>query len=134
MDLAKFNVAGAAGAGSDLHLKNPFTGDLIYCKDGKTPFTIRVLGRDAKSVQDAVKESNRLLTEGAIDQDEQNIRAVASCVVGWSDEMAFQGKPLPYSPENCLKLLKAEETAWIGEQIIPFSMRRRNFVSNISND
>lgn len=131
MDLARFDVKSAAQEGADLHLKNPFTSEPLM-DDGK-PVCIRVLGRDAATVQDARKEADRLLAEGKIDEEERGRMAVIASVVGWSEALGLDGGALPYSPENTRKLLTDPRTDWIGEQIIPFVLARRNFARNIKD-
>jgi len=133
MDLAKFDVRGAANQGADLHLKHPSTGKPLFCKDGKTPFTIKVLGRDADVLQQALKSANQSELTDSSDDDTRGIAVMAASIIGWSDEMVVNGELFPYSPENAIKLVSAPETRWIGEQIGPFSLSRRNYVQNMSD-
>lgn len=130
MDLTKFDVKRAADKGAFLHLKNPFTDEPMFCEDGKTPFGLTVLGRDAKVLQDIVSACRKLLADGEIDETELGIRTTAAAIIGWSDEMEIEGEPFPYNAENARRLIEDERTDWIAEQLIPFYVRRRNYASN----
>ncbi|WP_299945360.1 hypothetical protein [uncultured Ruegeria sp.] len=132
MDLSRFNVSAAAGVGADLHLKHPSTGEDLFCKDGVTPFVIRVLGADAKSVREGSRALQERVAKGDLTKEEAAQNSVVLAICGWSDEMEYNGKPLPYSPENALKLMTDESSSWIAEQIAPFSLRRRNFAQNMT--
>ncbi|MEO1108260.1 MAG: hypothetical protein AAFX90_10090 [Pseudomonadota bacterium] len=131
MDLSNFDVRSAADEGADLHLKHPATGEPLFAKDGKTPFTIRVLGRDAEVVQKAVQTSNEQRAKGEIDETDAARMVLASTVAGWHEEMMLDGKPLRYSPKNAAVLLSDPRSDWIEEQIAPFSLSRRNFAQNM---
>lgn len=133
MDLSNFDVKSAADKGADLHLKNPGTGEHLYCSDG-SPFVIRLLGRDAKAVQEALKTVNKAHTEGEVDEDERGLLMICSTIVGWSDEMELDGEKLPYSPENAKRLLSDPRTDWMAEQITPFTLSRRNFAQNMKGN
>ena len=100
------------------------------CEDG-SKFVIHVLGRDAPKVQEVLKEANRLHTEGKIDEVEQGLMTLVAAVTGWSDDMAIDGKVLPYSEVNARRLMTDERTEWVAEQVIPFSLARRNFANSI---
>ena len=132
MDLSKFDVRAAAEEGADLHLKHPATGEKLFAEDGETPFTVRVLGRDADAVQEAVRKSNEQRTKGEIDEREAGRMIVAAAIAGWHEEMTLDGKPLPYSPKNVMALISDPRTDWIAEQVTPFSLSRRNFAQNMN--
>lgn len=131
MDLSRYDVSAAAGAGADMQVKHPSTGEDLKQKDGK-PFFVRVIGNDAPSVREAFRAIKEKQARGELDTEEAARQMVAVCIVGWSDEMEMDGKPFKYSPENALKLVQDERTAWIAEQITPFALRRRNFAQNMS--
>ncbi len=133
MDLSNFDVRSAAEEGADLHLKHPATGEKLFARDGETPFTVRVLGRDADVVQEAVRKSNELRAKGEIDEGEAGRMIVAAAVVGWHEEMELDGKPLRYSSKNVMVLLSDSRSDWLAEQITPFSLSRRNFALNMKN-
>lgn len=134
MDLTKFDVRSAANTGADLHLKHPATGELLFCKDGETPFVVRVLGRDSDAVQAASRECAKRRTKGEIDEAEAGAIVLVAAVCGWSDEMELDGEPLPYSPENAKKLMVDPRTDWIAEQVTPFSLGRKNYAQNMSGN
>lgn len=131
MDLSNFDVRAAAGAGAELHLKHPATGELLHCSDG-TPFTVTVLGRDAPEVQEAMRAANEKRAKGDVNEQEAGRLVVAATIAGWSAEMELDGKPLAFNAKNVMRLLTDERTDWIAEQITPFTLSRRNFVKNMS--
>jgi len=133
MDLSKFDVSAAASAGADLHLKHPATGEELFCDDG-SPFAIRVLGHDAESVQEAFRAIREKRAKGDLTEDQAAQRMVAHTIVGWPDDLTLDGEPLPYSPQNAMRLVTDKRTSWIAEQITPFALRRRNFAKNMKAD
>lgn len=130
MDLTRYDVKSAAEKGADLHLKNPFDNEPLM--DGDKPVTITVLGRDAKAVQDARKEAEKRHAKGDIDETERGLLPLVASVVGWSG-IEFDGKALDCTPENVRKVLTDPRTDWIAEQIIPFTLSRRNYSGNIAS-
>lgn len=120
MDLSTLDVKKASEAGAILRLRNPFTGDVI---EG---VSIRVIGRDAEVLQKARKDAERDRAEGRMDSETANRHVLAAAIVGW-EGVEIDGKPLEYSPEAAIKLVTDERTAWVAEQVAPFSLSRRNF-------
>jgi hypothetical protein len=130
MDFADLDMASAADAGADLHLRHPATDEPLY--DGKTPVLWRIVGRDSKRVQDAVKAANKLQVAGKIDAEEAGVRGTAAAVIAWPKGTKWQGKEVECTPENVAMMLRARP--WLAEQIGPFAMARANFASNMSKD
>jgi len=131
MDLAKLDVRAAADDGASLHLRSPFTNEPLTGEDGKA-VTIRVLGRDSARVEEKRQEIERRKAKGEqITEKEQGIELLAVVMAGWSDNLGFDGEPLPFSFKNAVRLLSDPRTEWIGEQVAPFSLARRNFVGNV---
>lgn len=120
MDLSTLDVKKASEAGAELCLRNPFTGEVI------PGVTLRVLGRDAEQLQAARKDAERKRAEGKLDTETANRHVLAAAVAGW-EGVELDGQPLPYSHENALRLMMDERTAWVAEQVAPFSLSRRNF-------
>jgi len=135
VDLTQFDMKSAAAEGADLHLRHPATGEPIFEDAKKTkPLSVRLLGRDAAAVQDALTEANRLHADGKIDEQERGMRVLIASTVGWSAGMEFDGKKLAFTPENARKLFTDPRTDWIAEQAIPFSLSRRNFAQNMKGN
>lgn len=130
IDLKRLDVASAAAAGADLHLKHPATLEPLF--DGKTPATIRMLGRDAPAVRDAARAADRAVTAGEIDSGERLTRVLVAATVGWSG-IAVDGDE-EYSPEAARKLYTMPETDWVVEQVAPFFMDRANYAHNMLTD
>ena len=130
MDFADLDMASAADAGADLHLRHPATDEPLY--DGKVPVKWRIIGRDSKRVQDATKAAQKLVMGGKIDDEEAGIRALAACVIGWPTGTKWQGDDVECTPENVAMMLRARP--WLMEQIGPFAMARANFAGNMSKD
>lgn len=130
IELTRFDVASAASAGADLHLRHPSTLEPLFA-DGK-PATIRLLGRDAPAVRDAARAADRAVTAGEIDSDERLTRVLVAATVGWSG-IAVEGDE-EYSPEAARKLYTMPEADWVLEQITPFFMDRANYARNMLTD
>ena len=120
MNLTDLDVKKASEDGAILPLRNPFTGELI---EG---VSIRVLGRDARILQDARRDAERARAEGKLDQETANIHVLAAAISGW-EGVEMDGEVLPYSRDNAIRLLSDERTIWVAEQLGPFSLSRRNF-------
>lgn len=135
MDLAKYDVRAAANAGAELQLRSPFDNkEKLIDADGN-PLIIYVLGRDSNRVNEKQKEIERRKAEGEeISNEKAGIELIAASITGWSDNLGIDGEPLPYSPKNAIKLLSDPRTEWIGEQVGPFSLSRRNFKRNIETN
>lgn len=132
MDLTRFDVKSASTAGADLHLVNPMTGEKIGTDEA--PVSIRVIGRDSPVVRDTMSGIERRKTRGEnIDREEEGLELLCAVVVGW-EGIEFDGKPLEFSKENARKIFSDPRTEWVGEQVGPFALSRRNFVRNLSKD
>lgn len=117
--------------GAVLHLKHPATGEPLGTKDA--PVTITVIGRDSPSVRAVMQDVEKRRARGeTIDKEEEGLTLLASVVKGWQG-IEFDGKPFEYSPANARKLFADPRTEWVGEQVGPFALNRRNFAQNLSN-
>lgn len=131
MDLTRFDVKAAAEKGAVLHVKHPSTGEKLY--DGKTPVTITVIGRDSPSVVAAMRDIERRKAKGEdIDRNEEGLELLSAVVTDWQG-VEFDGKPLKCTKANARKLFSDPRTEWIGEQVGPFALSRRNFAQNLPN-
>lgn len=127
MDLKRFDVASAANAGAELHLKHPATGEPL--NDGGKPVTLRLMGRDAPAVREAARAADRAVTAGEIDADERLTRVLVAATVGWSGiEVDGETK---FSPDGARKLYTMPETDWVLEQVTPFFLNRANYARNM---
>lgn len=130
MDLKRFDVASAASAGADLHLKHPSTQEPIL--DNGQPVTIRLIGRDAPAVREAARAADRAVTAGEIDSDERLTRVLMAATVGWSG-IEVEGDET-FTPDNVRKIYTMPETDWVLEQVSPFFLNRANFARNMPTD
>ena len=129
MDLSQFDVKAASEKGAVLHLKHPMTGEKLF--DGGTAVTITVIGRDSPSVQAVMKEIERRKAKGEdIDRHEEGLELLCCVVKEWSG-IEFEGQPMECNKANARKLFNDPRTEWIGEQVGPFALSRRNFAQNL---
>lgn len=127
MDLTTLDVKSAAQKGADLVLKHPATGERLDA-------VLRVIGRDSPSVAAAMLDIERRKASGEVfDKEAEGIELLLAVIKGWRG-VEFDGEALEYTPDNARKLLTDPRTSWIGEQVAPFSLSRRNFVKNYSRD
>lgn len=132
MDLTALDVKAASEKGAVLHLKHPMTGEKLF--DGDEPVTVTVIGRDSPSVRSAMLDIERRKAKGEdITKEDEGLELLAVVTLGWSG-IEFDGKALEYSKSNARKLYSDPRTDWIGEQVGPFALNRRNFAHNLPND
>lgn len=132
MDLGKLDVKAASEKGAVLHLKHPMTGEKLF--DGDTPVTITVIGRDSPAVAAAMKELDRRKSKGEdIDETERGLELLSAVVKDWQG-IELDGAPLDCTKANARKLFADPRTEWIGEQVGPFALARRNFAHNLPTD
>lgn len=132
MDLGKYNVKAAADSGAVLHIKHPSTGEKLF--DNGEPVTVTVIGRDSPKVQEAMQAVEKRKAKGEdIDAEEQGLTLFCAVVVGWS-HIGLDGEELECTPANVRKVFSDERTDWIGEQVGPFVLSRRNFAKNLPAD
>lgn len=124
MDLTILDVGAAAEKGAVLTLKHPFTGEPLDAR-------VHVLGRDARAVRAAMQDLDRRATAGErLSEEQRSVELLCVVITGW-EKIEFDGAPLDFSPENVRKLVTDQRTSWIGEQVAPFVLSRRNFVGNL---
>lgn len=135
MDLTNYDVRAAADAGSELHLRNPFDNKEKLIDENGEPVIIYVVGRDSNRVSEKQKEIERRKAEGEeITNERAGIELIAASITGWSENISIDGDPLPYSYKNAIRILTDPRTEWIGEQVGPFSLSRRNFKKNVRDN
>ncbi len=74
----------------------------------------------------AAKKRNKTLSAAEIARDQ--IELVSACIVGWSDNVVWDGNPFGYSDANAKKLV--ETLPFIREQIDEASADRQRFFGN----
>ena len=131
MGLASLSPVRAANAGADLHLKHPATGEPLFetVKGKQVPATILLYGRDSAAVKEATKLVEQRRAKGEdITPEDAGILILTAAIGGWSAAIGIsKAGDIPFTPENARILLTNPDTAWVAEQIGPFSMSRRNF-------
>lgn len=130
MDLSRYNVASAASAGADLHLRDPFTGELLW--DGETAVTIRIRGKDAPEVKAAAREADKAVVKGEADDTERMVRVLCAATVGWQG-LSLDGDEA-FTHENVRRLYTDPATEWVVEQVAPFFLSRANYARNMPTD
>jgi hypothetical protein len=121
-DLA--NIAEDQDKGRWLELIDPYEGK-------KTGIRLLIAGPDGDIQRRArIKMADDLVDladdEGRISGENRELarqRMLARCVIGW--EVAEDGKPVPFTFDNVLRLLKAGR--WVIEQVDDFAGSRRAF-------
>ncbi len=133
MDLTKLSVRKATSKPATLHLKHPFTGEMLEA-DGK-PVTIDLLGAESDAVRAKAKEIEKRRAAGVEMTDaEAGAEMLSAITVGWSNIGLGSDDELAFSPENAKRLYLDPDAEWIVEQVRPFSLTRKNFVANLSSD
>lgn len=133
MDLSHYDVKSASAKGADLHLKHPMTGELLF-DDEKEPLFVRVIGRDSPVVKAAMDDVKKRRARGEeISSEDEGILYLCAVTVGWSENIELDGERLEYTEKNARKIYSDPRTEWIGEQVGPFALARRNFAKNLSS-
>lgn len=106
--------------------------DLVEPFEGK-PMGIRLLiaGPDSatqaaaqlKLADELAEELDEMGKVAAAAREAARLRCLARCVIGW--EAAEDGKPVPFTFSNILRLLKAAK--WVQAQADAFAADRRRF-------
>ena len=130
MDLSKIDLTAAADRGITTELHNPVTGEPLEDESGKR-ITIKVLGRDSKKWQQAIRKSeqrngakyrNKAVPSTVL---EDNVRdALAECTVSWQN-IDYNGEKLVCNKENALMLYTQRN--WITEQVIEDAADRSKY-------
>lgn len=140
MDLQKYDVAKAAEDGAILVLKHPVSKEPLKDEDG--PLSLMLRGRDSSTFKKKDREQSRsrlaaakrsgdsmLETFGNVEETEKSeIELLASCTIGWSDNMELGGAKLTYSYDNAVRLYT--EQPWVMEQVRAFMTSRANFLKS----
>lgn len=117
---------------TDLHLRHPGTGELLYCDDG-SPMTIRLCGRDSRPYRAELSRFQQRMardrkTPSPAELEEHSSSTLAACTLGWN----LQGKTgmLPFSADAARQLYT--DRRWIREQADEWVGTRANFTQSNS--
>lgn len=144
MDLSKLDVKTASEKGATLHLRNPFSNELLYeAKPGENegddpiqiPVTITLMGRDSPKLAEKVKELEARRMKGeTISDGDGSMEMLAAGVISWTGiAMPGSTEDADCTYENALSIFMGEATSWVGEQASVFAAVRRNFIGNVSS-
>lgn len=132
MDLSKLNVKASAEQGSDLHLRDPFTGEELF-NDDNSPMVISLLGKDSEPYRRTARmTANKNLKKGrqtaTVEQFEQNgVELLAAVTTGWN--LQFGEEMLEFSPLAVKNLYANPDYRWVYEQVDEFVAERANFLT-----
>lgn len=123
MDLSQLDTRAKATAGVDVSIK--INGKTLR-EDG-APMLFRVRGIDSAEVQEALQAVRSADGEKTIEQGiEDDIAFCLAALVGWSENVKFDGKRLPFSPENARRIL---EIPVLRSAILAEVQNRANFMT-----
>jgi|TARA_R110000737_G_scaffold37690_2_gene57487 hypothetical protein len=129
MDLSKLNLAVMAEAGTTMEVRHPVTDELLADDANGKPMTITLLGADSptfkRAVSDIAQASQGRKKVSAAEIERNTVNALARATLGWSDNWTWDGKPFPYTDENCRKLYA--ERPWLRTQVDEFIADRSRF-------
>tara|TARA_R110000744_G_scaffold117753_1_gene220170 strand:+ start:1240 stop:1641 length:402 start_codon:yes stop_codon:yes gene_type:complete len=129
MDLSKLNLAVMAEAGTTMEVRHPVTDELLTDDANGKPMTITLLGADSptfkRAVSDIAQASQGRKKVSAAEIERNTVNALARATLGWSDNWTWDGKPFPYTDENCRKLYA--ERPWLRTQVDEFIADRSRF-------
>ena len=78
-----------------------------------------------------MKDLDRRRSKGEdIDEHERGLELLSIVVKDWSG-IELDSEPLECTKANARKLFADPRTEWIGEQVGPFALSRRNFAQNL---
>src|SRR5262245_56859275 len=137
-DLANIDPASAADKGAWLHLKDPYSGELMYLDDDQPtpsqPIRIKLAGQDStlrKWAEEAEldrrldkAQRNNKLTIKSKDVKERGLKLLAAVTLEF-ENLIWEGKPLPCNAGTAKMIYNARE--WIMQQADEFVADRKNF-------
>lgn len=135
-DLGGIDTKTLSEEGVDMVIKLMGSDEPLVARNGK-PVSIKLLGPDSDVYRDISRaQLKKRLTRttdatklneldfGEIDQE--GMELIASCVVGWSNVFDTEGKEIPCTKENALKLV--ENYPVLREQVDAFVANRAHFL------
>lgn len=131
MDFGSFNPADVAEKGARLVLINPATGEPF---DGGTWIDLR--GFESESVKAASRDGQRAMMRATTPEQKAKVAektgldVLVSATIAWSDDVKWDGKPFPCTPENARKLYS--ERSFVARQVMEFMANEANFMPSAS--
>ncbi|UHC20469.1 hypothetical protein LRS73_35420 (plasmid) [Methylobacterium currus] len=122
MDLANFDLASDAEAGTTFHLANPRNGQPLFQEDG-TPITIGIKGVDSPTFRAKAREQaarRRDMNSSGVGPEiteefvtRETVELLATCTFEWSG-IVCDGQPVEFSTEAAERLYS--RFFWMREQ------------------
>jgi hypothetical protein len=121
-----FAHLGASAANDDTAIDLPIkdrSGEPLMGKDGQVTFQIvgeysEQYQKNSRRMTNAIlKRARRDSNFDAEESDEIGAERIAGGVIGWANVTTPDGKPIPFSHENCVTLLLAPKCGFIAPQV-----------------
>jgi hypothetical protein len=125
MDLANLDLSSQADAGAEMTLVHPIEKTVITGTDD-LPVTFQIIGMQSKDVQAVARKIDRKKMSGTVDDErERGLDMMIAVTRGWSGNLEFEGKALPFTAANARMLYSKFD--WITEQVVNFAKEPANF-------
>jgi len=127
MDISKFNTTTASDNAQTLHLRDPFTDEVIMDENSDS-LDIYLYGIQSTAARNAIADRERKSNKGKMSAEASRrlgAEFLASLTVGWSENIEADGEPLKHNYQNAVKLYM--ENDWIGQQVIQFVNNLENY-------
>jgi len=127
MDITKYNTTVASDKAQTLHLRDPFTDELLVDENGDT-IDLYLYGIQSTAARNAVADRERKANKKNLTSEETNLigaEFLAAITVGWSNNIEIGGEKLAYSYKNAVDLYLEQD--WIGQQVISFVSKLENY-------
>jgi hypothetical protein len=128
MDFSALDTRGAAEVGAFLHLRNPWTGELLYNAKGEKS-GVMVRGTESNTVQKTLQQLAKNLKQG---DDTQRGFAFVSSLVFEFVNVEYKGRALE-NTEADKKLFFGLSDGFV-EQVVEFAKERGSFFGAKSAD
>ena len=127
MDITKYNTTVASDNAQTLHLRDPFTNEVLVDENGDT-VDIHLYGIQSTAARNALAERERRSNKKDLTDDqskELGAEFLAKLTVGWSDNIEVEGEKLKFTYNNAVALYMEQD--WIGQQVVSFVSRLENY-------
>jgi len=127
MDITKYNTTVASDKAQTLHLRDPFTDEILVDENGDT-IDLYLYGIQSTAARNAVADRERKANKKNLTSEETNLigaEFLAAITVGWSNNIEIGGEKLAYSYKNAVDLYLEQD--WIGQQVISFVSKLENY-------
>lgn len=127
MDLANYDLAAKAEAGSEVKILDPVNGE-------PTDIIITVVGADSKTYRNAVAlaayeykigDDDSKMLERLEAVISRQYSTLAACTTGW-EGIEIDGKPLEFNRTNALELYTRFD--WLAQVVFDHIRKRENFI------